>query len=259
LLASGISSQMTEPRMAQEDSSSMQNTRGISSNISDEEPEEKRIKSSQTNGDQMPIKRESEPGMPSAHLNKKRRRYPQPPIWAQDSRRMGAMPSNANFVLQKRLHSHINGKPEQNTRPSRHASPETNRAVPAAHAAPPAEPGPQEILGPWEPSITGVKPFEDISRKVADFLFLNVLNAPDLMEISSKGIQFEVEAKLGTLIDKDTGHRRVERGVASECILMDSSRVAFESSMTEVSILCYLCLSLVHDQLLTSLGRPQEE
>jgi hypothetical protein len=35
LLASGISSQMTEPRMAQEDSSSMQNTRGISSNVSD--------------------------------------------------------------------------------------------------------------------------------------------------------------------------------------------------------------------------------
>ncbi|XEU96250.1 hypothetical protein FSHL1_001535 [Fusarium sambucinum] len=203
-----------------------------------QEPEEKRIKSSQTNGDQVPMKRESESGIPSAPLTKKRRRYSQPPVWAQDSRRMGTMPSNANFVLQKRLHSHINGKQEQNTRPSRHASPETNRAAPAAHAAhaaPPAEPGPQEILGPWEPSITGVKPFEDISRKVADFLFLNVLNAPDLMEISSKGIQFEVEAKLGTLIDKDTGHRRVERGVASECILMDSSRVAFESSMTEAA------------------------
>jgi hypothetical protein len=224
-----------------------------------QEPEEKRMKSSETNGDQIPVKRESESGLPSATTGRKRRRYSQPPIWAQDSRRMGGMPSNANFVLQKRLHSHINGKQEQSTRPSRHASPEANRAIPAAHAAPPAEPGPQEILGPWEPSITGVKPFEDISRKVADFLFLNVLNAPDMMEISSKGIQFEVEAKLGTLIDKDTGHRRVERGVASECILMDSSRVAFESSMTEVSLFYPSCLWLVQDQFLTSLGRPQEE
>ncbi|KAM0360704.1 hypothetical protein ACHAO7_004232 [Fusarium culmorum] len=193
---------------------------------SPQEPEEKRIKSSETNGGQIPVKRESVSDLP---LSRRRRRYSQPPIWAQDSRRMAGMPSNANFVLQKRLHSHINGKQEQKPRPSRHASPETNRTAP-----PPAEPAPQEILGPWEPSITGVKPFEDISRKVADFLFLNVLNAPDMMEISSKSIQFEVEAKLGTLIDKDTRHR-VNQNIASECILMDSSRIAFESSMTEAA------------------------
>ncbi|RGP71625.1 mrna-capping enzyme subunit beta [Fusarium longipes] len=200
-----------------------------------QEPEEKRMKSSDTNGGQLPVNRESESeDLPSMTTGKKRKRYSQPPIWAQDSRRMG-MPSNANFVLQKRLHSHINGKQEQNPRSSRHASLEANRAIPNAHAAPPVEPGPQEILGAWEPSITGVKPYEDISRQVADFLFLNVLNAPDMMEISSKGIQFEIEAKLGTLIDKDTGHRRVERGVTSECILMDTSRVAFESSMTEAA------------------------
>ncbi|KAH7179785.1 CYTH-like domain-containing protein [Fusarium flagelliforme] len=199
-----------------------------------QEPEEKRMKPNEVNGIPTPVKRESESDVASTTSGKKRRRYSQPPIWAQDSRRMNAMPSNANFVLQKRLHSHINGKQEQNTRPSRHASPETNRAVPAAHPAPPAEPSPNEILGPWEPSITGVKPFEDISRKVADFLFLNVLNAPDMGEISSRGIQFEVEAKLGTLIDKDTRHR-VDRGIASECVLLDSSRIKFESSMTEAA------------------------
>lgn len=208
-----------------------------------QEPEEKRMKSSEVNGDQASVERESVSDLASTTSAKKRRCYSQPPVWAQDARRMGAMPSNANFVLQKRLHSHINGKPEQNTRPSRHASPEANRAVPAAHPAPPAEPAPQEILGPWEPSITGVKPFEDISRKVADFLFLNVLNAPDMGEISSRGIQFEVEAKLGTLIDKDTG-QRVERGVASECVLMDSNRVAFESSMTEVSFAIFMPLAV---------------
>jgi hypothetical protein len=70
---------------------------------------------------------------------------------------------------------------------------------------------------------------------VADFLFLNVINTPDMREISSRGIQFEIEAKLGTLIDRDT-NQRVDRGIASECVLMDNSRVAFKSSMTEVSV-----------------------
>ncbi|KAF5665147.1 mRNA-capping enzyme subunit beta [Fusarium heterosporum] len=208
-----------------------------------QEPEEKRIKPSEVNGAQRSVKQESVPSSsPAASLasGKKRTRYSQPPIWAQDARTMGnsRMPSEPNFVLQKRAHSHINGRKEQeqNNRSSRHSSPETNRAnAPPVHSVPPAEPGPQDILGAWEPSITGVKPFEDISRQVADFLFVNVLNTPDMGEISSRGIQFEVEAKLGTLIDRDTNHR-ISRGVASECVLLDSNRVAFKSSMTEVQV-----------------------
>jgi hypothetical protein len=90
------------------------------------------------------------------------------------------------------------------------------------------------MLGPWEPSITGLKPYEELSRQVADFLFVNVLKTPDMGEITSRGIQFEVEAKLGTLIDRDTNHR-ISRGVASECVLSDNNRVAFKSSMTEVN------------------------
>lgn len=200
-----------------------------------QEPEEKRMKPSEVNGG-VAVKRESESAsssVPAAAAVKKRRRYSQPPIWAQDARKMNSMPTNANFVLQKRVHSHLNGKKE-NARPSRHASPETNRGNPPPHV-PAAEPGPQEILGPWEPSLTGLKPFEDVSRQVADFLFLNVINTPDMREISSRGIQFEIEAKLGTLIDRDT-NQRVDRGIASECVLMDNSRVAFKSSMTEVSV-----------------------
>ncbi|EXA50978.1 mRNA-capping enzyme subunit beta [Fusarium oxysporum] len=199
-----------------------------------QEPEEKRMKPSEVNGG-VAVKRESESAsssVPAAAAVKKRRRYSQPPIWAQDARKMNSMPTNANFVLQKRVHSHLNGKKE-NARPSRHASPETNRGNPPPHV-PVAEPGPQEILGAWEPSLTGLKPFEDVSRQVADFLFLNVINTPDMREISSRGIQFEIEAKLGTLIDRDT-NQRVDRGIASECVLMDNSRVAFKSSMTEGS------------------------
>ncbi|KAJ4163598.1 hypothetical protein LMH87_005318 [Akanthomyces muscarius] len=97
---------------------------------------------------------------------------------------------------------------------------------------PPVPPGPQEFLGPWEASITGVKPYEEMSRAVADFLFIHVINAQDAQEITSRGIEFEIEAKLGTLIDKDTNHR-VEKSIDSECVLRDTGRVAFKSSMTE--------------------------
>lgn len=164
------------------------------------------------------------------------------PIWAQSVRILGKqLPAHANFVLQKRLHSHLNGgKPDgvANKARSRHNSPEAVKAQPnrASQAGPPAVPetGPQDLLGPWEASITGLKPYEEASKTVADFLFLNVLNNPDFQEISSRGIKFEIEAKLGTLIDKDTNHR-VDRQLGSEAILEDTGRTAFKSSMTEVS------------------------
>lgn len=173
---------------------------------------------------------------------KKRLRRSQPPVWAQDVRALGnKMPNGANFVLQKRAHAHVNGKAEENgksERLSRHASPAATRSQQPgqsqAPAAPPIESGPQDMLGPWEPCITGVKPFEEMSKTIADFLFIHVITGKDLQEITSRGIQFEVEAKLGTLIDKDTNHR-VDRAVESECVLGESSRVAFRSSMTEVS------------------------
>ena len=68
---------------------------------------------------------------------------------------------------------------------------------------------------------------------MADFIFIHVVNNPDIKEIASRGIQFEIEAKLGTLIDKDTNFR-VDRLLDTECVLHDTGRVAFKSSMTEV-------------------------
>jgi hypothetical protein len=167
---------------------------------------------------------------------KRRTRYLQPPIWAQSVHTLGKkLPTNANFVLQKRLHSHINGK--HDAAASRQTSPETKRNQHASVSQPPAtsEPDPQDILGPWEASITGVKPIEELSKNVADFLFIHAINNQDMQEITSRGIQFEIEAKLGTLIDKDT-NQRVDRFVATECILDENGRVAFKSSMTEVCV-----------------------
>jgi hypothetical protein len=151
------------------------------------------------------------------------------------------LPSHANFVLQKRIAHHVNGKnssmehkdssarPEQD---SRHATPEGSRHQPMPSV--PIESGPQECLGPWEASITGVKPYEEVSRQVADFLFIHVVNNEDIGEIVSRGIQFEIEAKLGRLIYKDT-NQRVSKSLASESILLDTGRTAFKSTMTEVS------------------------
>ncbi|KAF3056765.1 mRNA-capping enzyme subunit beta [Trichoderma lentiforme] len=173
---------------------------------------------------------------------KRRARHSQPPIWALSVHTLGRkLPSNVNFVLQKRIHSHINtalnGKHEpavKNEHPSRQPSPEARRNQQASVSQQPAsaEPDPQDILGPWEASIAGVKPIEELSKNVADFLFVNVVSNQDIQEITSRGIQFEIEAKLGTLIDKDT-NQRVDRFVATECILDDNGRVAFRSSMTE--------------------------
>lgn len=144
-------------------------------------------------------------------------------------------------MLQERIHSHINGgnkhgsvSNNEKVEPgSQNGSPEVVKPQRASTAGVVvAEPTPADILGPWEATITGVKPYEEISKAIADFLFINVVNASDIQEITGRGIQFEIEAKLGTLIDKDTNHR-VQRSLESECILESSSRVAFRSSMTE--------------------------
>ncbi|PKS08690.1 hypothetical protein jhhlp_004743 [Lomentospora prolificans] len=187
----------------------------------------------------------------SPTMQKKRkpkpRMYSEPPIWAQSVKNNQKL-KRANFEFPKRKHSTkaspINGR-ASTLRPehkSRHTSPEIARPQgsqppPPSQAvtpAPPLEPNAEitAILGPWEPTIANVKPLDEINKAVADFLFLNVVNNQDAEEIASLGIAFEVEAKLGTIIDKDT-NERVAYPVASECLLRDRGQLAFRSSMTE--------------------------
>ncbi|KAJ6437405.1 mRNA capping nucleoside-triphosphatase [Purpureocillium lavendulum] len=166
---------------------------------------------------------------------KKRQHRARPPAWAQSAHTLGNRPpAHPNYVLQKRPNLHINGKQEiKAERSSRQPSPEAPRAQQGSVAnPPPVESGPQDILGPWEASITGIKPYEEVSKKIADFIFINAVNNRDIKEIISRGIHFEIEAKLGTLIDKDTNHR-VERYLETESVLQATGRVAFRSSMTE--------------------------
>ena len=182
----------------------------------------------------------------SPHMKRKKvvKRYREVPMWAQSCR--GRDLQHVNYdLLKKHIPGAVNGKHEaKRFDKSRHASPEAMRSQsqPQPHPAVPAPQGPlpdphaetKAILGPWEPTIMNSQMFDDISKSVADFLFINVLLNPDSGEIASRGINFEIEAKLGTLIDKDT-RDRVSRGILNECLLEDNGRIAFQSSMTEVS------------------------
>jgi polynucleotide 5'-triphosphatase len=160
---------------------------------------------------------------------KKKIRYTEPPIWAQSVRNKGAV------ALAKKL----NGKqPAVMAQP--HSAPaavqETNGNRPSSPATRPGHaetPHPSRWLGPWEESITGKKPFEQMTKLVADFLYMNVVSRDDIGELSSRGIEVEIEAKLGQLIDKDT-NERYRLPVMSECLLAENQRVSFRSSMTEV-------------------------
>jgi polynucleotide 5'-triphosphatase len=93
---------------------------------------------------------------------------------------------------------------------------------------------PSMLLGPWEQSITGVKPTEQLITQVADFLFMHVVSRNDLGELSSRGVEIEIEAKLGQLISSDT-NERLNLPVTTECIIAEGQRmVGFRSAMTEV-------------------------
>lgn len=125
--------------------------------------------------------------------------------------------------------------------------PVPNGAAPAVSRKPIA-PAPEPTygpLGPWEPSITGLIPHEELTKVICDFLFQQVVLRRDLgtgppgVTATGPMAVLEVEAKLGQLIDRDRGGR-LRLPVLSECILNREemgSRTAFESSMSLVRIL----------------------
>jgi hypothetical protein len=205
------------------------------------------------NGRSAPMKieaaahRPSQPQHPATFSapRKKRKLYTNPPVWAQ---KLQGYPTHANYSLYKPVPNHvsqINGKPD--SLPSRHASPEDSRRAapqyPSAAQPAPAPPGPDpsmgegSLLGPWEPSITNEIPLTDTSRSIADFLFRNVIANEDFNQIQSLGVHFEIEAKLGTLIDKHDG-QPLRFPIRTECILSGEgewvNRFGFKSSMSEV-------------------------
>lgn len=170
------------------------------------------------------------PQQPPQTVPKKRVRYTEPPIWAQSVRVKG-LPGVANRGALK-----SNGKQPAEITPIVTTSSPLAKQNGISHA-PVAEfesdkARVSKILGPWEESIIGIKPIEQMTKLVADFLYGNVVSRNDFGELSSRGIEVEIEAKLGQLVDKDTNDR-IRLPIRSECVLMES-RSNFRSTMTEV-------------------------
>ncbi|KAK4102379.1 mRNA triphosphatase CET1 [Parathielavia hyrcaniae] len=196
--------------------------------------------------DGVALKASAKPSAVPQKPMKKRVVYPALPPWAQSAKdRVPAHPNRVLYQPVPHAGSQANGKLDrhpprpnsiQSRQQSRHASPEEKRTVSNAAPAPSIPPEtatPWGPLGPWEPSITNSVPQEQFSKALADFLFQYVIMNEGMGEIQSRGVKFEIEAKLGMLVDKGT-NQRVELPVQTECVLSEGGNwLGFRSSMTE--------------------------
>jgi hypothetical protein len=197
----------------------------------------------------------------------KRRRYNEPPIYAQRSARTKGkcpvipsprppVPKHARQSLQESWaagrRSSTTGPPPPSATPSRitrapgaPAAPVPNGPPPPPTPAQPASRSPAQegALGIWEPSITGFIPHEEITHELCDFLFRHVVARNDVgtgpagAAATGSGAIIEVEAKLGHIIDQDRRERLI-LPIKTEAIISKETagfRTSFESNMTVVS------------------------
>ncbi|KAH8669594.1 CYTH-like domain-containing protein [Tricladium varicosporioides] len=160
---------------------------------------------------------------------KKRIRYTEPPIWAQSIRTKGVPrgPPRVNGKQPEHVSSQLTPALKVETNGSRQVSPAVRPS-----ASREVESDPSALLGPWETCITGTKPVDQMHKTIADFLFQNVVMRPDGGELASRGVEIEIEAKLGQLIDKDT-NQRFHLPLLTACVVKESPRMGFKSSMTQ--------------------------
>lgn len=211
--------------------------------------------------DQQSMPRESMSRVENQPPKPKRRRYNEPPIYAQRSVRTKGkcpiipnphppIPKHARRVDQEhraaRRRSSTTGPGSVTSRVARTpgaaatAATTTNGpSVPSLASAPSVG-----SLGPWEPSITGFIPYEEITKILCDFLFKNVVMRNDVAAgpagsaAAGHGTIIEVEAKLGHLIDQDR-RERLQLPILTESVVNRENphfRTSFESNMSIVRI-----------------------
>ncbi|KAL2870245.1 putative mRNA capping nucleoside-triphosphatase [Aspergillus lucknowensis] len=184
----------------------------------------------------------------------KRRRYNEPPIYAQRSNRTkGRCPMIPNQIPP--VPKHLRNTPQNPwlvrqqgvsqaappTKIKRENSIVNGPPAPTATPSHSAELPQLKSLGPWEPSITGFIPHEEVTKIVCDFLFQHVVLRNDAMagpagsSAVGQGAIIEVEAKLGQLIDLDRGERLHLPILSESVISRDNPRIrtSFESNMTQ--------------------------
>lgn len=130
-------------------------------------------------------------------------------------------------------HSQTNGSTAS------HPNQLTNGRPPLNAPLTPTSDGP---LGPWEYNIANLEPIDDVIRVISDFLFINVVVDDNVAVAPAGGGRglgaiFEIEAKIGRIIDNNTNDR-IRLPVETECVISRSDpslKTRFESSMTQVS------------------------
>ncbi len=192
-----------------DDSSTRKYRESTERSIVSRSPEMQRKRQLSTDGEE-PRKKRSKP-----------RRYDSPPIWAQSwpeyvrKRRGNERKGIANKPLSSSV-SRVNDHsatpqptpaPQQKSQQRHVTPPSAPPQRPQGVAGPSNELDPEGLLGPWERSLTGRAPLSPLTKEIADFLFLNVVNRPDWGELKAHKIDVEIEAKLGLLIDKNTNQR----------------------------------------------------
>ena len=168
---------------------------------------------------------------------KKRIRYTEIPIWAQSVRNKTALEIGQRAKLNgKQAEAPPNSGPAINAMTAK--QPETNGSRNSSPAISrigiqdlPTDPS--ALLGPHEMSLIKDPPTKGLTKAVADFFFEQVVTRDDYGELSSRGVEIEIEAKLGHLIDRATNHR-YQLPILSECVLTPNPNIAFKSSMTLV-------------------------
>ncbi|KAJ6015485.1 hypothetical protein N7540_010076 [Penicillium herquei] len=213
----------------------------------------------------MEIDHEQSTRLSSQPPKPKRRRYNEPPIYAQRIvRNKGKCPviPNPRPLVPKhardlnedlwgsRRGSSVAGHvpaaatPKSAARTPSAAPPSMNgpaaSAVSAAPVSTPSKPQSVGLLGAWEPSITGFIPYEETTKILCDFLFQHVVMRTDVAAgpagsaAVGQGAIIEIEAKLGHVMDMDRGERLM-LPVLTETVLNKDTprfRTSFESSMS---------------------------
>ncbi|KAJ5170363.1 uncharacterized protein N7500_003146 [Penicillium coprophilum] len=219
-------------------------------------------------GDTHAVKMEvdHEPRIDTQQPKQKRRRYNEPPIYARltprNTNRRPIIPNprapipkharqsqqDPSWAARRRSSSIMAVTPAARVaRAPPAASPSTNMprvqappVPPAPSLRPPSTSQTVGSLGPWEPSINGFIPHEELTKTLCDFLFQHVVMRNDVnagptgSAAAGQGTVVEIEAKLGHIIDLDS-RDRINLPILTESVLNRENariRTSFESKMT---------------------------
>ena len=166
----------------------------------------------------------------------KRKRHEPKPIWAY--REDEELPEELQR-LQQQQRQQVRPPPPPVQPPAQHQAPvmaQRNGPPPAASAAVPNTA--QGLAGYERPVSNDVHVYDDVSRKVCDFIWTTAVNNEMVRKaiLESPNTQLEVEARWGQIIDKHRGSNgeRLRGFHDTECVIKrnDNLDVKFESTMT---------------------------